>query len=132
MTLLTKGFHHVAMKVYDLDKSIAFYKAIGAEVKRAWGEGDSRAVMIEVGEDVYLELFAGGPNPPQAAGFVGHFAFRTDDAASALAAAVSAGAVVTVPLKEVTIPSKPEPLPVKLAFCTGPDGEVIEFFQPLV
>jgi len=125
------GFHHVAMKVFDLDKSIEFYKAIGAEVKRAWGEGASRAVMIGVGCDSCLELFAGGPQPPQQAGFVGHFAFRTDDAAAALAAAVAAGAVVTVPLKEVTIQSTPEPLPVKLAFCTGPDGEVIEFFQPL-
>ncbi|HPY91074.1 MAG TPA: VOC family protein, partial [Lentisphaeria bacterium] len=65
------------------------------------------------------------------AGFVTHFAFRVADTAACLAAAVAAGAVVTVDLKTLTIPSKPKEIPVCLAFCKGPDGEIIEFFQEL-
>ena len=38
-------------------------------------------------------------------------------------------AVVTIEPKDVVIQSRPSPCPVRLAFCKGPDGEVIEFFQ---
>ena len=128
---MTNGYHHVAMKVADLDKSIAFYAAIGMPVAASWGEGDGRAVMIDCGNSNYLELFAGGAAGEKPAGFVTHFAFRVADTAACLAAAVAAGAVVTMDIKTLTIPSKPKEIPVCLAFCKGPDGEIIEFFQEL-
>jgi glyoxylase I family protein len=55
-------------------------------------------------------------------------AFRTPDCDRALEAARAAGGVVTDEPKTVTIPSVP-PAEVRIAFCTGPDHEVIEFFQ---
>ncbi|GEM_PF-6146594 len=38
-------------------------------------------------------------------------------------------AKVTVEPKDVEIPSRPQPTPVRLAFFEGPDGEVIELFH---
>ena len=60
-----------------------------------------------------------------------HILLLTLLAAACLAAAVAAGAVVTMDIKTLTIPSKPKEIPVCLAFCKGPDGEIIEFFQEL-
>jgi len=57
-----------------------------------------------------------------------HLAFNTTDCDRALEAARAAGAIVTAEPKTVTIPSTP-PAVVGIAFCTGPDGEAIEFFQ---
>ena len=37
--------------------------------------------------------------------------------------------VETKPVADFTIPSKPEPLAIRFAFCRGLDGEIIEFFQ---
>ena len=39
-----------------------------------------------------------------------------------------AGYLITVEPKDVVIPSQPE-FPVRVAFCNGPVGEEIEFFQ---
>jgi hypothetical protein len=38
----------------------------------------------------------------------------------------AAGVVITIETKDVVIPSIPKPTPVRLAFCKGPDGEIIE------
>ena len=56
------SFHHVALKVNDFDASLAFYKALGFEVFKYWGEGDSRAAMLDIGSGEYFEVFAGGSN----------------------------------------------------------------------
>ena len=125
----TLGFHHVAIKCQDLDKSIAFYGAFGMTVERTWGEGDSRACMVSVGNGNYLELFAGGAKGDKPEGFVIHFAIRVDDTQAMFDLALKQGAEVVKPVTALTIPSKPEALPVTLAFVKGPDGEIIEFFQ---
>mgnify|MGYP000053010412 CR=1 FL=1 len=39
------------------------------------------------------------------------------------------GAEVTMEPKSLNIPSEPSETPVRIAFCKGPDGEIIEFFQ---
>ena len=80
------------------------------------------------GDGNYLEIFAGG-GEPKPEGAVLHFALRTTDCDTAIERAREAGAEVTVEPKDVDIPSTPEPTPVRIAFCKGPDGEVIEFFQ---
>jgi len=122
------GFHHVAMRVKDFDASIKFYvEGLGFEVRRAWGKGEKRAAMLDTGDGNYLEVFAGGSDEPQQEGAVIHFALRTADTDAAIEAARAAGAEVTVEPKDVVIPSEPS-VPVRLAFCKGPDGEVIEFF----
>lgn len=125
------GFHHIAIKCQDLDKTIAFYGALGMKVVRTWGEGDKRACMVDAGEGNYLELFANGVPGEKPEGFVAHFAFHVDDAKAAFEIATGMGAEVVKPVTDFVIPSSPEPLPVILAFVKGPDGEIVEFFQIL-
>jgi catechol 2,3-dioxygenase-like lactoylglutathione lyase family enzyme len=122
------GFHHVAMRVADFDASWAFYvDALGFAPRATWGQGDGRAAMLDTGDGNYLEIFAGGDDD-HSEGAVIHFALRTDDTDLAIEAARAAGAEVTIEPKDVSIPSSP-PVDARIAFCKGPDGEVIEFFQ---
>lgn len=124
------GFHHVAVKVHDFDAALRFYReALGFAEKVTWGEGDKRAAMLDTGDGSYLEVFAGGPAEPPAGGSLVHFAVRTDDVDGAIERVRKAGMRVTVEPRDVTIPSQPFPVPVRLAFCKGPGGEEIEFFQ---
>lgn len=124
------GFHHVAMKVANFDAVVEFYKSgLGLTEKITWGEANSRAVLLDCGNGNYLEIFAGGNAGPVPEGAVLHLALRTSDPDAALAQAVAAGAVVTVAPKDVTIPSQPQPTPVRIAFCRGLAGETLEFFK---
>lgn len=59
-----------------------------------------------------------------------HFALATDCVDDCVAAIQKAGYPITIPCKEVTIPSEP-PFPICIAFCQGPMGEEIELFQEL-
>ena len=129
------GYHHIAMRASDFDASVRFYvDGLGFTRTIAWGEADGRAVMLDTGDGNYLEVFAGGTRvsePPPAkppAGVLFHLALRTDDCDAAVARARKAGARITVEPKDVDIPSSPV-TKVRIAFCTGPDGETIEFFQ---
>jgi glyoxylase I family protein len=124
------GFHHLAMRVKDFDASVKFYtEALGFTEKIAWGEGDSRAVMLDTGDGNYLEIFSGGADGPKPEGAYLHVAFRTDNCDDAIEQARKAGAEVTVEPQDVDIASRPQPTRVRIAFCKGPDGELIEFFQ---
>jgi glyoxylase I family protein len=129
------GFHHIALRASSLDASVRFYvDGLGFTEKVAWGQGDGRAVMLDTGDGNYLEVFAGGTRaaeplpakPP--AGVLFHLALRTDDCDAAVARARKAGARITVEPKDVDLQSVPVTR-ARIAFCTGPDGETIEFFQ---
>jgi len=123
------GFHHVAIRAHDFDASVRFYtEALGFKEKIAWGEGGGRAAMLDSGDGNYMEIFSGGDGP-KPEGSILHFALRTSDCDAALERARAAGAEVTVEPKDVTIDSRPSPTPIRIAFCKGPDGEIIEFFQ---
>ena len=107
-----------------------FYtEGLGFKEKIAWGEGDKRAVMLDAGDGNYMEIFAGGLKGPLPDGTIIHFALRTSDCDAALNKARAAGAVVTMEPKSLDIQSRPHVTPVRIAFCKGPAGEVIEFFQ---
>ncbi len=129
---ICKGFHHVAIRARDFDKSRRFYvEVLGFREKIRWGEAPKRAVMLDAGKGDYLEIFERPdlPPPPDGDAAILHFAIRTDDTDAATQRAREAGAVVTIEPKDVNIPSTPGPTPVRISFCKGPDGEVIEFFQ---
>ncbi|MBN2451366.1 MAG: VOC family protein [Lentisphaeria bacterium] len=124
------GFHHAALKVTDFDRVMAFYRdGLGFTAKAWWGEGDKRAALMDAGNGNYVEIFAGGQEGAGGPERVLHLAFRTEHCDAALAQAVAAGAEVTVQPKDVVIPSQPRETPVRIAFCRGPAGELIEFFQ---
>ncbi len=126
-----KGYHHIAMRVRDFDRSVSFYTdALGFRVGRSWGAENQRAVMIETGGGSYLEIFEGADADREAAGEspLLHFALRVDDCDALLNAVRKAGAEITVEPKDVDIPSDPT-YPVRIAFFKGPDGEIVELFQ---
>lgn len=124
------GFHHVAYRAFDFDKSVEFYqKGFGYPVHFTWGEEPKRAAMIDVGSGDYIEVFEGGKAPGEVAeGVLMHFALRVPNTDEAFAKAVAAGAKVEMEPKDVLIKGTPETL-VRIAFVKGPDNEVIEFFQ---
>jgi glyoxylase I family protein len=128
-TSRVNGFHHIAIRVRDFDASVTFYtQGLGLTPMITWGEGDSRAIMLDAGNGNAVEIFAGGTElKPEGAWL--HLAFATEDCTAALVRAVTAGAKVTMEPTDLTIPSQPAPTPVRIGFCTGLDGEIIEFFQ---
>ena len=123
------GFHHAAMKVKDFDKVIDFYtKGLGFKKGISWGEGDERAVMIDIGNNNYIEIFAGGKIAEDNEGAIIHFALKTLDCDKDIRLAEQAGAVVTMEVTNIDIQSD-SVKKVKIAFCKGLNGEIIEFFQ---
>jgi len=123
------GFHHVALYVRDYDASIKFYtEALGFSERLSWGEGEKRAALLDTGDGNYFEIISRPSADPMPARQVLHIALRTNDTDAAIERARAAGAVVTLEPKDIVFKSTP-PLPARIAFCEGPNGEAIEFFQ---
>jgi glyoxylase I family protein len=132
------GFHHIAIRAYDYDKTIAFYEGLGFRQHHTWGTDeratggkDSRAVMMDVGDGNYLEVFAGrvgDPNEELPEGGLLHFALRTTATDVALEKARALGATVTMEPRRVMPPNSATPIEFWIAFVQGFNGEIIEFF----
>ena len=127
------GFHHVAIRASDFERTLRFYiDGLGFRPAVRWGEGDRRAALLDTGDGNYMEVFAGGrraPGDPVPEGAILHYALRTTDCDAAIERARAAGANVTVEPKTLDLESDPIKISIRIAFCQGPDGEVIEFFQ---
>ena len=123
------GIHHIALAVSNFDESTKFYtEGLGFTQIAAWGEGDGRAVLLDIGNGVCFEIFANGTKEPQSNEKFVHIAFSTTDTDTAYQNALAAGAVTHMEPTDVTIPSEP-PMPVRIAFVKGLDGELLEFFE---
>lgn len=126
------GFHHIALKAADFDKSLAMYMALGFMPLVSWGEGDGRAVMLDMGDGCRLELFAGGGDAYAANGKYMHFALRAGDVEAAYETALAAG---FTPHKAPSFGMPPHATPYEvkmhIAFVKGPDGEEVEFFREI-
>ncbi len=124
------GIHHLAIKcrgVAEFDKTVGFYRDIlGLPVARTWGEGAGVGIMLDTGAGL-LEIFANADDTPTV-GAVRHFAFDVADTDACVAAVRAAGYPITMEPNDIVIPSDP-PYPARIAFCRGPVGEEIEFFQ---
>ena len=124
------GLHHVALKccgVEELEKAVYFYHDIlGLPVARRWGEGENAAVMLDTGAGLF-EIFANGTDP-LGMGALRHLALDVEDTDACVEAVRTAGYKITAEPKDIVIPSDP-PYPARIAFCIGPVGEELEFFQ---
>ena len=120
------GIHHVSMKcgtAEEFARAKDFYlRVLGFSVVREWPEG----VMIDSGDGL-LEIFCNGTGI-RTKGAVRHIAFSTDDVDGIVAKVKTEGYEVFIEPNDITIRSVPE-FHARMAFCFGPLGEEIEFFQ---
>ena len=120
------GIHHISMKCgtkEDFDRARDFYlNVLGFSVVREWPEG----IMMDSGGGL-LEIFSSGAGI-RAKGAIRHVAFSTDDVDGIVARVKAAGYEVFIEPNDLVIPSVPE-FRARMAFCRGPLGEEIEFFQ---
>jgi glyoxylase I family protein len=123
------GIHHVALRVKDFESSLRFYTSVLGLVERVrWNDPPKRIVLLDTGNRSYLELFENGQNAPKPEDAFWHLAFRVPDAAAALEHCRKAGCEVWVEPKTLANLGG-SGFDVHIAFCKGPDGELIEFFQ---
>ena len=125
------GFHHIALKASDFDRSRAFYSALGMKETVSWGEGEKTIALFDVGDGGKIEIFANGGDEYSANGKWIHFALKCDDVDAAYAAALSAGATPMTPPRTVELASRPYLMTIRVGFVYGPDGEQIEFFREM-
>ena len=120
------GLHHIAMKCgteEEFEKARDFYlNLLGFSVRREWPEG----IMIDFGNGL-VEIFNNG-EAIRTQGALRHVAFATDDVDGIIEKVRAAGYEVFIEPDDIVIPSDPE-CHARMAFCYGPLGEEIEFFQ---
>lgn len=125
--------HHAALKTADFEASLCFYtEGLGMKLLKTWGEGDSRAAMIDIGDGSCIEMFAGGvrgESVQEQAGCFVHLALEVDSPDEWYARALSCGAKEKSAPADLLVETSAEPLDVRIAFVYGPDGEVLEFFH---
>jgi glyoxylase I family protein len=136
------GFHHVAIRAIDFDETVRFYtEGLGFRVHFPFavpGRID-RAAFLDAGDGRFVEVFGPGstvqaegrrrrPGEDRTEGAVLHFCLRVVDTDASYSRALAAGAVSCV--EPGTRRLSEDPLAeVRIAFVTGPNGEVIEFMQ---
>lgn len=125
MGLIT-GIHHVSLKCCnetEYNEEIAFYSdVLGLPVARKWQTG----IMFAAGNEI-IEIFNDGESQLEK-GTIRHFALATNDVDACVKAVTDAGYEVFIGPKDIEIQSSPV-FPARMAFCKGPLGEEIEFFQ---
>ncbi len=123
---MIKGIHHISMKCKtneDLEKAKNFYlDLLGFSLVREWSEG----IMIDSGNGL-IEIFCNGAGVRET-GAIRHVAFSADDVDSVVEKVRAAGYEVFKEPNDIEIPSEPV-FRARMAFCFGPLGEQIEFFQ---
>jgi catechol 2,3-dioxygenase-like lactoylglutathione lyase family enzyme len=129
------SYHHVGMRVSDLDRSIHWYEeALGFHVERGHTLGglDVRVCFManDVGERVELFEFKDGVTKPEFAhpdealkGGHAHFALYVDDIQGAFDRAVKGGARV------LWGPRYAKPLETETAYIADPDNNLVEFVK---
>lgn len=127
------AMHHVALSVKDYESSKDFYcRALGMTCINEWSFQGKQLCFLDIGDGSFLELHS-SPLSDSAPSGCGkqylHLCIHTSDLEGAYRSAVSHGATSSRPPFSFLIESAPTPMPVKVAWLCGPDGEEIELFQ---
>ena len=136
------GFHHVAIRAVDFDETIRFYtEGLGFRVHYRFSvpERIDRAAFLDTGDGRFIEVFGDGstvqsegrrrfPNEEPTEGAVLHFCLRVADVEASYAKALAAGARSRVAPRTGQLGTDPL-VEVRIAFVTGPNGEVIVFLR---
>jgi lactoylglutathione lyase len=116
---------HTALRVHDLNRSLAFYAQLGIHeaFRLNHEDGSLMLVYLHVGGDRFLELFPGGaaPDPSREGSFM-HLCLRSDDLHNDVESLRGKGIVVT------RGPSMGLDRNWQ-AWITDPDGNAIELMQ---
>jgi glyoxylase I family protein len=128
------GFHHIALRARDFDRSLKFYtEGLGFPVAHQWGEGDGRIALLDLGDGNYIELFASKPGQSPEPDNTSapwpyfHLALRSNDVDADIEKVRSLGCPITVEPKSV--PVGDPPVTIRVGFFLGPDGECYEFLR---
>jgi lactoylglutathione lyase len=115
---------HTALRVHDLDRSLAFYAELGINesFRLHRPDGSLMLVYLHLGGDRFLELFPGGAETPVTGGSFMHICLVSDDLRADVAALEAKGIVIdkqpVVALDENW-----------QAWLSDPDGNAIELMQ---
>ncbi|MDR3243542.1 MAG: VOC family protein [Elusimicrobiota bacterium] len=123
-----KGYHHVALFVQDSQKTLEFYKNLGAKEVFSFPRLDDKSktiYLVNLGGDAIVEIVPKGTGEAENNARWAHIALKTDDTKAAYEFALKNGAKSKTPPQDIMLGTKP----VCNAFVFGYDGETIEFFQ---
>lgn len=121
------GAHHIAIKptAAQYENVVDFYtRVLGLAVKRTWGDPQRPCQMVSCGDNTCLEILPGEGEAPRG-GALDHLAFATDHVDELIQRVRQEGYAIAVEPMDIQLGE----LPVRVAFCWGPMGEYIEFFQ---
>jgi len=144
MQSLTSGncFHHVAIRAIDFDATVKFYvEGLGFRLHFPFSIPGriNRAAFLDAGDGRFVEIFDAEStvqsegrrrraNEEATEGALLHFCLRAENTDASYARAIAAGAKSRI--EPVTRRTSNNPVvDVRIAFVTGPNGEVIEFLQ---
>lgn len=128
---MINGLHHISMKCSKGEQYaqvVRFYHEIlGLKIARVWGDENAPdEIMFDTGSGL-VEIFTNKTEEAEL-GIIRHFALETTDVDECVCAVRNAGYEVFIEPKDISILSNP-PYNARMAFCFGPLGEQIEFFQ---
>ncbi len=128
------GFHHVSVKTRDWMRSMEFYcDVLGCTEKITWNLRDTgrRAAMLDTGDGNYLEVFEDPDYVVTPNDVITHFALRTTRLDAVAERVRKFGCTITVEPKDITLATTngQGAVLLRLFFCEGPNGELIEFMQ---
>ena len=132
MKQLTKGVHHIAIKCAGrehFERTMHFYHTLlGMPILREWSSAEGLpCAMVDIGGGSMMEIFSNAPDVLDA-GALRHLAFAVGSVDECVAAVREAGYQIAMEPTDICIPSQ-IPYPARIAFCIGPVGEEIEFFE---
>jgi lactoylglutathione lyase len=115
---------HVALRVRDLERSLAFYASLGLReaFRLHHDDGSLMLVYLHVGGDRFVEVFPGRDDDSDGSGSFMHLCLTSDDLHADVAAFEAAGATVDR-APSLGLDGNWQ------AWLTDPDGNAIELMQ---